>query len=93
MNRGRWVRAGAAALLWAAAGGAGAAEDTETAIRAGVHASYTDGAGHRWCVTVVTVAAGPGGEAWAWFTLNDNPSRVEHTRVVDLKPGCAQQKT
>jgi hypothetical protein len=93
MKSGGWVRAGAAALLCSAAGWAAGAENADTAIRAGVHASYTDGAGHSWCVTVVTVAEGPGGESWAWFTLDDNPSRVEHTRVVDLKPGCAPQKT
>ena len=93
MNGGGWVRAGAAALLCGAVGCAGAAENSETAIRAGVHASYTDGAGHSWCVSIVTVAEGPGGEAWAWFTLDDNPSRVEHTRVVDLKPGCPPQKS
>ncbi len=86
----RWARAGAAALLWFAAWPGFAAEKAE-AIESGAHASFTDSTGRTWCVTVVTIATGPGGEPWAWFTVDAHPSRIEHTRVAELLPGCPAQ--
>jgi hypothetical protein len=49
---------------------------------------YKDDSGRQWCVTVVSMDTGVDGEAWAWFTVNDDQRRIGHARVAELKSHC-----
>ena len=56
-------------------------------ITLGTQATYV-AVSERQCVTIDSIATGPGSVPWAWATVNADPRRVVHVRAADLVAGC-----
>jgi hypothetical protein len=57
------------------------------------HATYTDPAGARWCVTLGYTGQGADGRPWAWVTIDADSRRLVHVPLRDLRDlrdRCAQ---